>query len=228
MKKIKAQDIAFYEAKYRVEKKPGYFWGDWKWEGIAPIKEIDSLQESKTPLVIIAWKDYDVFSHLILNDADPKYIGHIERDSIIHCFEKPVSIDYFHTNEEDNTGTWSRVWLFRDKVYYNLDDYNEEDARLLILEHIDKERRKWERLKKKYGQSPVEAEEAKHSTSRRISEEVKTYVWRRDGGKCVRCGSKEKLEYDHIIPISKGGSNTARNIELLCEKCNREKSNNIQ
>jgi len=43
----------------------------------------------------------------------------------------------------------------------------------------------------------------------------------------VQCESKEKLEYDHIIPISKGGSNTERNVQLLCEKCNREKSAKI-
>jgi Holliday junction DNA helicase RuvB len=63
---------------------------------------------------------------------------------------------------------------------------------------------------------------------RMISSEVRRKVWRRDDGKCVKCGSREKLEYDHIIPISKGGSNTARNIELLCEKCNREKSADIR
>ena len=57
---------------------------------------------------------------------------------------------------------------------------------------------------------------------------VRREVWRRDGGKCARCGAKENLEYDHIIPLSKGGSNTARNIELLCERCNRSKSNLIQ
>lgn len=61
-----------------------------------------------------------------------------------------------------------------------------------------------------------------------IPSNVRTEVWRRDGGRCVRCGSREKLEYDHIIPISKGGSNTARNIELLCEDCNRSKSDAIQ
>ncbi|MBC8484460.1 MAG: HNH endonuclease [Bacteroidetes bacterium] len=62
---------------------------------------------------------------------------------------------------------------------------------------------------------------------RYIPPAVKLAVWRRDQGKCVQCKSKEKLEYDHIIPISKGGSNTERNVQLLCEKCNRDKSAKI-
>jgi Holliday junction DNA helicase RuvB len=61
-----------------------------------------------------------------------------------------------------------------------------------------------------------------------ISSEVRREVWRRDQGKCTKCGNRENLEYDHIIPFSKGGSNTARNIELLCEACNRAKSASIQ
>ncbi len=61
-----------------------------------------------------------------------------------------------------------------------------------------------------------------------IPKAVKQEVWQRDGGKCVECGSKENLEYDHIIPISKGGANTARNIQLLCEKHNRSKSDKIE
>jgi len=62
----------------------------------------------------------------------------------------------------------------------------------------------------------------------RISSDVRREVWKRDGGKCVECGSNEALEYDHIIPVSKGGANTVRNIQLLCERCNRSKSANIQ
>lgn len=63
--------------------------------------------------------------------------------------------------------------------------------------------------------------------SRRISEDVKNAVWRRDGGCCIGCGSNVDLEYDHIIPFSKGGANTYGNIQLLCRVCNRTKSNKI-
>lgn len=60
-----------------------------------------------------------------------------------------------------------------------------------------------------------------------IPESVRREVWRRDEGRCVDCGSRERLEYDHIVPVSKGGSNTVRNIELRCEPCNRRKAAGI-
>jgi hypothetical protein len=56
-----------------------------------------------------------------------------------------------------------------------------------------------------------------------IPERVRHEVWRRDRGTCVECGSRGRLEYDHIIPVSRGGANTVRNIELRCEPCNRRK-----
>ena len=61
-----------------------------------------------------------------------------------------------------------------------------------------------------------------------IPEAVRVYVWRRDEGKCTRCHSRSKLEYDHIIAVINGGSNTARNIELLCEACNRAKGSKVR
>ena len=60
-----------------------------------------------------------------------------------------------------------------------------------------------------------------------IPQNIKDKVWNRDDGKCVQCGSNEKIEFDHIIPFSKGGSNTYRNLQILCEKCNRTKSDKI-
>jgi transcriptional regulator NrdR family protein len=60
-----------------------------------------------------------------------------------------------------------------------------------------------------------------------IPQDVMDSVWNRDGGRCVKCGSQENLEFDHIIPFSKGGATTYRNLQILCKKCNGSKSNNI-
>lgn len=64
--------------------------------------------------------------------------------------------------------------------------------------------------------------------TRVIPTPVKVAVWRRDGGRCVLCGSTKNLHFDHDIPYSKGGSSiTAENVRLLCAKHNLEKSNKI-
>lgn len=60
-----------------------------------------------------------------------------------------------------------------------------------------------------------------------VPKAVREEVWRRDGAKCVECGSNKNLEYDHMVPIARGGSNSARNIRLLCETCNRRKGASI-
>lgn len=102
--------------------------------------------------------------------------------------------------------------------------YDEEQARLAVLDAVDRDRRKFERLKTKFSGVPGGGSPPKRAP---IPDEVRILVWRRDGGKCVKCGSQEDLEYDHIIPVSKGGSSTARNLQLLCERCNREKRDHI-
>ena len=59
--------------------------------------------------------------------------------------------------------------------------------------------------------------------SRVIPQDVKVAVAARDQGRCVQCGSREDLHYDHKIPWSRGGANTVNNIQLLCGRCNRRK-----
>lgn len=48
-------------------------------------------------------------------------------------------------------------------------------------------------------------------------------------GRCACCGEllQDGWEVDHIIPLSKGGSNYPSNLQLLKTKCNRKKGNKI-
>lgn len=42
-------------------------------------------------------------------------------------------------------------------------------------------------------------------------------------GRCVKCGATENLTIDHIKPLSKGGTNSKRNLQCLCGPCNWKK-----
>lgn len=61
-----------------------------------------------------------------------------------------------------------------------------------------------------------------------IPTQVKLEVWARDGGKCVVCGATDELHFDHIVPVSKGGTSAvADNVQLLCARHNIQKSDRI-
>jgi hypothetical protein len=60
-----------------------------------------------------------------------------------------------------------------------------------------------------------------------IPDDVKHFIWMRDGARCVSCGSDSDLQYDHIIPLALGGSNEPGNLQLLCSTCNRQKGANL-
>ncbi len=65
--------------------------------------------------------------------------------------------------------------------------------------------------------------------ARLIPTHVKLEVWKRDGGRCLKCRSPENLHFDHIIPYSKGGSSlTAENIQLLCAQHKLEKRDRVE
>ena len=111
-------------------------------------------------------------------------------------------------------------YLYKGMLFEASGPYNGEEGNLLVQNYFAKRRAKVESL-----QSEGEPQLNRQRTV--IPESVRHEVWRRDQGCCVECGSKERLEYDHLIPFSKGGSNTARNLRLLCETCNRRKSASI-
>jgi 5-methylcytosine-specific restriction endonuclease McrA len=44
------------------------------------------------------------------------------------------------------------------------------------------------------------------------------------GGQCVYCGSEDKIEIEHRIPLSRGGTNWPANLVPACKSCNCKKS----
>ena len=54
-----------------------------------------------------------------------------------------------------------------------------------------------------------------------IPVEVKRFVFERDRGRCLACGSEELIQYAHVVPSSVGGGNEPENVRLLCAGCNR-------
>jgi len=72
----------------------------------------------------------------------------------------------------------------------------------------------------------------RHKASRRrtsVPLKVRYQVLKRDGECCVKCGAspetdrRVRLEVDHIVPVSKGGTDSLDNLQTLCSLCNQGK-----
>jgi 5-methylcytosine-specific restriction endonuclease McrA len=119
------------------------------------------------------------------------------------------------------------VWTFRDKVL-GVESTEPEELRdretevLLVKHYVLRQERNYEKVRREVEalENLTKLEGVKREP---IFESVRLFVWQRDRGQCVKCGSRERLEFDHIIPLIVSGSNTERNIQLLCESCNRSK-----
>ncbi len=125
-------------------------------------------------------------------------------------------------------GSWDGVWVYKDKVLFTdiqKDLASQED--LLRMRHfLVKKEKELNKIAKE-----VEAfenfDKTQSAKREKIPDNVRLFVWQRDEGKCVKCSKKERLEFDHIIPVVEGGANTERNVQLLCESCNRSKGKSI-
>ena len=66
-----------------------------------------------------------------------------------------------------------------------------------------------------------------------MTNKLREFIKERDDFTCCNCGNSIHiepnllLEIDHIIPVSKGGYTVKENLQTLCWKCNRSKSNKI-
>ena len=171
---------------------------------------------------------------------EPFSILHCDLDMPLHTvLEFPSYDDLPRVNaalEENTPLRWWRngpmnrpCYLFGEWVWElksSERDASHDGLALLFLEALEKGRQRVDRLKYALSTS-TGALSAGVLTREPAPKEVRTLVWRRDRGRCAKCGSHEGLDFEHVIPVDKGGSNTAENIQLLCERCRRRQNDNL-
>lgn len=59
-------------------------------------------------------------------------------------------------------------------------------------------------------------------------ENVREWVFTAYGENCLKCGSKDDIQLDHIVPINEGGKNELSNLQPLCKSCNVSKGTKIE
>jgi hypothetical protein len=182
----------------------------------------DCLMEDISNTQISVWDVYALLTsiEICIHDFETEELGFLELGPAmgLSIYWKPKLI-----NEYQPTDT--NLWLYRNLIVEVTGVFHSDEEReLLVREAVMKREKRFSRLSKL---ASLEDRIQKASKRQPLPDEVKMFVWQRDQGKCVTCGSQENLEFDHIIPVSKGGSNTERNLQLLCEGCNRSKSASI-
>lgn len=151
---------------------------------------------------------------------DPNNLQAVEPVRAVSQYEREYGTREYDDNDE--------IWVFRNRVVLvDQPSTASPDEILLAVKHVVlSQGRAFSEMKRDI-EHFEQYEKASAVIREPIPRAVRIFVWRRDHGRCTTCGSVEELEFDHIIPLSKGGSNSERNMQLLCRVCNSRKGTAI-
>ena len=164
---------------------------------------------------------------IVLNEIYPNY----------YILSYDVQIDYIHEFTKNNKNCYSCETIMV-SWFDDIDNPNILGKKLnqLIIEL--KNRTKYildvhwvvHKLNIKLIKNPNVISKIRKRTN--IPRGLRHEVFKRDKYTCKECGAKKSegatLHIDHIIPISKGGTDELSNLQTLCADCNLNKSNIIQ
>lgn len=182
----------------------------------------DAVQEDGRVLI---YEGHD--ERRIAGGPDPKTLdqpmrhsgGSLTENGMFYSAAKNISPERVRVYEKLHRGIWvyNGVFELRDACLQPSGPRKVFKFRLVLSQRQDVA---------STGAKPITAD-LEHT--RMIPSHVKLAVWKRDGGKCVRCGASDNLHFDHILPFSKGGTSlTATNIQLLCARHNLAKRDRIE
>ena len=118
---------------------------------------------------------------------------------------------------------WGKLYREYGKNEYDVAELEEKVKALMADDDVNSKKGIYE-----YVLSNCSKDKERHLSIRKFSDKDKRTAYERQNGICPICGEYhtiDEMEGDHIIPWSKGGKTTIDNLQMLCKKCNREKSN---
>ena len=161
----------------------------------------------------------------ISNDTIEDYMGQHQHDkNALHLWEYFQSViawiesTFANKRSAMKSVDWGSLYnTFGDDDFDSV-EIEKETARLVLDDDVQRQA----------GIYPyILTRDEKWLNIRTFSDGVKQRVYERQSGKCVICGDKfalAEMEGDHIMPWSKGGKTSEDNCQMLCKKCNQQKS----
>lgn len=128
--------------------------------------------------------------------------------------------DKFNRSIYHKDSTW-RTMFYCNKLHQTLNrNWTRLSQKERHLYHLRELRRKYQHIRR------ARLRDAEGSFTIQEWDELKTKY----GNRCKNCNRSEsvvKLTIDHIMPLSKGGSNFISNIQPLCGSCNSKKKDKV-
>ncbi len=78
-----------------------------------------------------------------------------------------------------------------------------------------------------YGPSTPDPYRQRRGLSETEWKRLRQTIFERDGYECNYCGATEDLAVDHVVPLSKGGTNDPENLTPACKPCNSSKGDRL-
>ena len=100
-----------------------------------------------------------------------------------------------------------------------------EGAKIFATEYLDWITEQEKKLVKKWAKKEII--ERRRSDFAKERDRLMLALIERDGYECTECEEVDSLSIDHIIPLSKGGSDELDNLQLLCKKHNSSKGDQV-
>jgi hypothetical protein len=146
---------------------------------------------------------FDIINAMIEADKKPKRPSHLSifRDTECYIWFYPESGQYIYDGRPVDYGI---IKLYLENNFIEYTGMHRYDGARMCRYSI----------KKNKVTKPI----------RYIPKAVREAVMARYQNKCVTCGTTERVEIDHIFPVSRGGKSDIKNLQLLCRSCNAKKS----